>query len=53
MRFLPLETMAVLDECTANNGRINSRGYYPRPDTMARLNGGRSRYPLNLRCLCP
>lgn len=50
MRFLPLETMAVLDECTANNGRINSRGYYPRPDTMARLSGGRSRYPLNLRC---
>lgn len=40
----------MLDECTANNGRINSRGYYPRPDTMARLNGGRSRYPLNLRC---
>ena len=53
MRFLPLETMAVLDECTANNGRINSRGYYPRPDTMARLNGGHSRYPLNLRCVCP
>ncbi len=40
----------MLDECTANNGRINSRGYYPRPDTMARLSGGRSRYPLNLRC---
>ena len=30
----------MLDKCTANNGRINSRGYYPRPDTMARLKGG-------------